>query len=118
MPLYPEEQFLRLPTEILQAREILQRWFIEMEEGTVSNHLPSSSTLISQETADKLVEILDEEYRSEMGWLSQDGYDEIPEFTRLKPEQRLALAQEIYQAIKTLIISKEVFTPSTIDCEG
>ena len=24
MPLYPEEQFLRLPTEILQAREILQ----------------------------------------------------------------------------------------------
>ena len=104
---WSEEKYNHLPKEIKEARELLQDWYLAIEDGSVDHRLPDyTNSVITQELADKMVQYLDEEYEQELNsWgktRTREHFEAGPEFSRMKAEQRLALAQEIYGIIKSL----------------
>lgn len=99
-------EYERLPEPVRKARELLEDWFGAMENGSVEQRLPDPlySVTISQERADKIVALLDEEFDRELSWASNPdvdggGYNTGPGFSRLRPIQRLALAQQLHQLL-------------------
>lgn len=100
------EEYARLPGSVQQARELLEEWYWAMEHGTAKDRYPDPTypVTITQEVADRVVEELDRGFDRELRiWASKPeagGYEAGPEFRRLPPLQRIALAQQLHTILK------------------
>lgn len=103
---WPEESYRKLPLWVQRVREVLEDWFWAMERGEVDGRLPDPGfpVEITGEMADLVVREIDEGYERELRtWAHKPeagGYQLGPGFGRLKGEQRVALAQALWAAIR------------------
>lgn len=103
---WPQQAFDDLPRGVQACRAVLEDWFHAMEDGTVASRMPDPfyPVSIAQESADKIVEIIDNEFNRELrSWAYQEvagGFTHVPGFQRLGPEQRVALAQVLHHILK------------------
>ena len=96
------EEYERLPPIVQEARELLERWFQAMESGQAYEWMPDPlcRVRIDMQIVDQMIEHIDREFRKEINaWAALEaagGYTDGPGFSRLKPTQRLALAQQLH----------------------
>ena len=101
---WSKDEYDRLPQITQDARALLQRWYQAMEDGSVASWMPDPfGVRIEMSVADEIVARIDKEFEHELtSWAHQESagsYEVGPEFSRLLPPQRLALAQQL-QALK------------------
>ncbi|MBI4304919.1 MAG: hypothetical protein HY678_01240 [Chloroflexi bacterium] len=100
-----------LPPIVKAARALLEDWFWAMELGEASTRLPDPRypADIDGETADRLIAHIGREFERELqawGNLPAAGsYSAGPGFARLRPPQRLALAQQLH-SLKVQFVSE------------
>ena len=101
---WDESQYLNLPDSIQKARMCLEDWYNAINDESVKTRMPDIffEPHVTQEMADKVVESLDAGFESNLSWAKTTGYEASPGFCRLKPQQRIRLAQDLY-----LILHKE-----------
>lgn len=96
------EEYERLPPIVQEARRLLENWFQAMESGAVYQRMPDPlyPVRIDMQVVDQIVEHIDREFGKEVrawaGLEAAGGYNDGPGFSRLKPAQRLALAQQLH----------------------
>lgn len=96
------EEYERLPPIIQEARSLLERWFRAMESGDVYQWMPDPvyPVKIDMQVVDQMIEHIDREFNKELrAWAMLEaagGYTDNSGFSRLKPAQRLALAQQLH----------------------
>lgn len=106
---WKDEDYQRLPQHVQDARALLQEWFAAMEDGSSDRRLPDPQhpSGITPEQADALVKALDDGFERELRlWANKDGVDggpfvAGPEFHRLAMSQRLALAQQLWDIVRS-----------------
>lgn len=96
------EEYERLPPIVQEARRLLEGWYRAMETGDVTGRMPDPlyPVKIDMQVVDQLIDHIDREFDKELrawaGLEAAGGYTEGPGFSRLKPSQRLALAQQLH----------------------
>lgn len=86
----------------MKVREIICKWFNLLEAGTANDIDPDPfNTNITQDRADKLVEEMDADFMIEAGRFKSLNKEVGPEFSRLTPSARIAMAQDIWSVLKT-----------------
>lgn len=87
---------------VQEVIDILQKWFNKLQDGTHVLAVPDPFSKVTQVYADKLVEVLDDDINEKEFWRlgGINGYQEMPEFIRLCPKARLAMAQEVQKVLK------------------
>ena len=111
------EEYARKPQVVQDARALLQKWYYAMESGEVLRWMPDPMypAVISTDVADAIVVKIDEEFDRELrAWASLEAagsYEVGPEFSRLLPPQRLALAQQLH----TLKRAHGIKTPPVVE---
>jgi hypothetical protein len=96
------EEYERLPPIVQEARRLLEDWFRSMESGEVFRRMPDPlyPVRIDMQVVDHMIDHIDREFDKELrawaGLEAAGGYTEGPGFSRLKPAQRLALAQQLH----------------------
>lgn len=96
------EEYERLPPIVQEARRLLGDWFRAMESGEVGRRMPDPlyPVKIDSQVVDQMVDHIDREFERELrawaGLEAAGGYSDGPGFSRLKPAQRLALAQQLH----------------------
>lgn len=103
---WSQDEYKRLPQHVQELRDLLEDWFWAIETGTVKSRMPNPDhpSGVTQEAADGMVALLDKGFDRELGiWANRPeagGYQAGPDFYRLAPSQRLALAQAICGVLK------------------
>ena len=96
------EEYERLPPAVQEARRLLEDWYRAMEAGEAGRRMPDPlyPVSIDMQVIDQMIEHIDREFDKELrawaGLEAAGGYTEGPGFSRLKPAQRLALAQQLH----------------------
>ena len=96
------EEYERLPPIVQEARLLLEGWYRAMEAGEISRRMPDPlyPVKIDMQVVDQMIDHIDREFDKELrawaGLEAAGGYTEGPGFSRLKPAQRLALAQQLH----------------------
>ena len=99
---WPESEYESKPLIVQEARALLEKWFVAMEDGTVTSWMPDPmyATPISMDAADAMVAELTTQFDFDLkAWAYTEAagsYDAGPGFDRLLPPQRLALAQQLH----------------------
>ncbi|GEM_PF-2612066 len=117
---WSDEEYRALSPAVQEARYLLEDWFRAMESGKVEARMPDPfyPAQIEVSVTDKVVQMIDAEFDRELrGWASSEaagGYTIGPGFTRLKPPQRLALAQQLH-ALKLRHVAPRPASEATKD---
>lgn len=104
---WEDYEYNSLSVFVLEIREILQEWFLAIEEREEEKRQPDPlfPQIFLPEKVNAIIEMLDKQFDSQVAWASNVGagnFSKGPTFSRLKYEQRLALCQQIYPWILKL----------------
>ena len=93
---------------VFDVRAVLIEWFDALNDGTANDRYPDPTCLegppgepITEERADKFVEVLEDDMLKESGRFRGLGKEVGPGFPRLEPHARLAFMQAVWQVMKT-----------------
>lgn len=100
---WEEDSYESLPPEIKLGRQVLQDWFLAMEDGSVTNRQPDPfyPTAFTDEQVNEVIRKIDLSFNYEKWLVGPGRYDAGPDFYRLEPPQRLALVQQLHSVMKS-----------------
>jgi hypothetical protein len=84
---------------------VLQDWFEAMEEETAFHRHPSIDCTLTDEQANRLIDVIDNFFESEVTkypeyWANRKQVDAPPQFSRLKLHARKALAEDLRSVLE------------------
>lgn len=84
---------------------VLQDWFEAMEARTANHRHPSIGCTVTDEQANRLIEVIDESFENEINkypeyWANRKQVEAPPQFSRLELHARRALAEDIRSVLE------------------
>lgn len=85
--------------------EVLQDWFEAMERGAANHRHSSIDCTVTDEQANRLIDVIDGFFENEVTkypeyWANRKQVDGLPEFSRLAPQARKALAEDLRRVLQ------------------
>jgi len=83
---------------------VLQEWFKALEAGTANHRYPSIHCTITDEQANRLIDVIDEFFENEVTkypeyWANRKHVDAPPQFSRLELHARKSLAEDLLSVL-------------------
>lgn len=95
----------RWEAQVKRVIGVLQDWFEAMEAGTANHRHPSIGCSVTDDQANRLIDVIDESFEKEITkypeyWANRKQVEAPPQFYRLELHARKALAEDLRSVLE------------------